>query len=136
RRLIEVRRRVRDAERRERDQRMSQPWTPAVDTFERGDDFVVEMELPGVIKEDVDVTVHARRLVVQGERNEGARIEGSDEERRLRRWDDAHRFYTEVELPEPTRSDRVRATLKNGLLTVLVPRTPRSQRQNVVRIES
>lgn len=79
----------------------------------------VTAELPGVAQEDLEVQVVGRRLTIRGQRATGEPEAGGRYHRRER---DGGRFGRAVTLPFPVEADKVAATLKNGVLTVTLPR--------------
>lgn len=89
---------------------------PAVDVYEDQDNVVVRAEVPGLSKEDLNVTLNERTLTLSGERKE---------ERREQKEGRAYcsecyygRFYRTVSLPAEVDSDRVQAEYKDGVLRV------------------
>ena len=97
-------------------------FTPLADVEENDDAYVVEIELPGVKRDDVTVEVSGRRLSVSGERKERERVGIL-----RRRTRTVGRFHYEVVLPGDVEDDRVAAAMDEGVLTVTVPK-PASQR--------
>ena len=93
----------------------SRAFTPPADIEETDDAYVVEVELPGVRKEDVDISVSGRRLIVNGERKEKERTGVL-----RRRTRTVGRFYYEVVLPQPVDDGAVSASLSDGVLTIRV----------------
>lgn len=92
-------------------------WLPAADVSETDAAYVVEIELPGVRREDIDVELDGNELVVTGEVKERKR-EGLLR-RRTRRIGN---FEYRVTLPGDFRADNVEASLAHGVLTVQVPK--------------
>lgn len=92
-------------------------FRPAADLEETDDAYIVEVELPGVDKNDVDIELVGRRLTVSGERKERERTGIL-----RRRSRTVGRFFHEVVLPGGTDDDAVSATMANGVLTVTVPK--------------
>jgi HSP20 family protein len=92
-------------------------WIPSADVVESDDAYIVEIELPGVRREDVDVELNGNELVVTGEIKERER-EGLFR-RRTRRVGE---FEYRVTLPGDLRTDGVEASLAFGVLTVYVPK--------------
>jgi HSP20 family protein len=87
------------------------------DLEETDDAYVIEVEVPGVKREDVSVELSGRRLVVTGERK--------DRERSgvlRRRTRSVGRFHHEVVLPGDVDGEGVSASLEEGVLTVRVPK--------------
>lgn len=92
-------------------------FTPLADVEETDDAYVVEVELPGVKREDVSVEVAGSRLTVSGERKERERVGIL-----RRRTRTVGRFHYEVVLPSPVEGEGVRASMAEGVLTVRVPK--------------
>ena len=101
---------------------VSGAFTPLADVEENDDAYVVEIELPGVKRDDITVEVSGRRLSVSGERKERERVGIL-----RRRTRTVGRFHYEVVLPGDVEDDRVSAAMDEGVLTVTVPK-PASQR--------
>jgi HSP20 family protein len=103
-------------------------FRPPADVEETDDAYVVDIELPGVNKKDVEVEVTGRRLTVSGERRERERTG-------ILRWRTrtVGRFLYEVVLPDEIDEDGVKANLSDGVLTVTVPKAA-SERQPRRRI--
>ncbi len=97
-------------------------FTPLADVEETDDAYVVEIELPGVKRDDVTVEVSGRRLSVTGERKERERVGIL-----RRRTRTVGQFHYEVVLPGDVEDDGVSASMDEGVLTVTVPK-PASQR--------
>lgn len=93
------------------------PWLPAGDVSETDDAYVVEIELPGVRREDVDIELYGSELVITGELKERERK--GLLRRRTRRVGE---FEYRVTLPSDIRVDGVEASLDSGVLTVRVPK--------------
>lgn len=104
-------------------------FTPLADIEETNDAYLVEIELPGVKRDDVDIEVVGRRVTVHGERKEKERV-GI-----LRRRDrTVGRFHFEVSLPGDVNEDGVDAHLDEGVLTVRLPK-PEHERPRRIEID-
>jgi HSP20 family protein len=90
-----------------------------VNVWAEADRVTVTAELPGVEPKDVEVSVVGRRLTLRGERTVAA---PGGEARYHRRERTGGRFGRAVTLPFPVEGDRVAATLKDGVLTITLPR--------------
>jgi HSP20 family protein len=101
-------------------------WSPLVDIEEQDDTYVLEAELPGVKREDVDIEVVGNEIQITGEIKERERKGAL--RRRTRR---TGRFEYRVRLPDHVDASKVEADLDQGILTVRVPKAERSQRQRV-----
>ncbi len=90
-----------------------------MDVYTTGDDVVVEVSLPGVKPDEVDITVEGSTLTVQGEtkstRNEG---EGSSIVQEIRRG----RFTRALTLPNGLEPDKATAEFEDGILTLRIPK--------------
>jgi len=93
-------------------------FVPSADIEETDDAYVVELELPGVDKDDIDVSVSGRRLTVTGERKEKERTGVL-----RRRTRTVGRFEFEAVLPGDVDENGVTASLAEGVLTVRIPKT-------------
>jgi HSP20 family protein len=90
-------------------------FVPVADLEETDDAYIIEVELPGVNKGDIDVSLSGRRLTIAGERKEKERI--GVLRRRVRSMG---RFRYEVLLPGDVDEDSVEAKLSDGVLTVRI----------------
>lgn len=106
-------------------------WLPAADVSETDAAYVVEVELPDVRPEDVDVELDGNELVVTGEVKERKR-EGLLR-RRARRIGN---FEYRVTLPGDLRADDVEASLAHGLLTIQVPKAQNTKHSKIEVSES
>jgi HSP20 family protein len=101
-------------------------WSPVADIEEKDDAYVVQAELPGVKPEDVTIELIGNELSITGEVREEQR-EGVVR-RRMRRYG---RFDFRVALPNQLNSDKVDASLEDGILTVRVPKAEKAQRRQI-----
>jgi len=93
------------------------PWVPPVDIEETEDEWILEAELPGVDKRDINVEAHESEVVISGEIKEHER---KGILRRRTRKTGAFEFR--VTLPGPTDADAITADVKDGVLTVRIPK--------------
>jgi HSP20 family protein len=106
-------------------------WLPAADVVETDSAYVIEVELPGVRREDVDVNLNGDELVVTGEVKERKR-EGLFR-RRTRRVGE---FEFRVTLPGYRRDGDIEASLAYGVLTVYVPKAESTKSSKITVSES
>jgi HSP20 family protein len=96
-----------------------QAWLPAVDLCETADAFIVTAELPGLAREQVRIEVHDGRLIIQGRRDARVPCEQYHQVER------GHgEFARSFALPPTVDAERISADLRNGVLTIIVPKTP------------
>jgi HSP20 family protein len=101
-------------------------FTPLADLEETDDAYVVEVELPGVARDDLDVEVAGRRVTVHGERKEKERVGILRRRERI-----VGRFHYEVTLPGDVDEDHVQATLDEGVLTLRLPKPERDRPRRI-----
>lgn len=99
----------------------------AVDVFESPGAFVVRAAIAGVSADDIDITVNNDMVTIKGLRQVEEEVEG----RYLYQECYWGGFSRTIILPTPVRSDQVRATLKNGILRVTLPRAAEQQSEAV-----
>ena len=95
-------------------------WAPAVDLYESKDHMVVKAELPGMNKDEIEISLHEGVLTLSGERKEEKKEDGA-ETHRLERF--LGRFQRTLTLPSPVDVDKVKATYEEGILTVTLPKS-------------
>jgi HSP20 family molecular chaperone IbpA len=97
-------------------------WSPQIESFQRGDQFVVRADLPGLKKEDVNIELTDDSVIIQGERRE----EREDEREGYYRSERSYgSFYRIVPLPEGSISESAKAKFNNGVLEISVQAPPR-----------
>ena len=108
-------------------------WRPPVDIYETADGFVLKVELAGVEKEDVSVEVKEDVLTLKGERLLDPAIKDEQYYRKERAFGKFQRSFT---LHESIKPGQVKASFKNGILTITVPRpTQEKAKQITVNID-
>ena len=103
-------------------------WAPVVDLYEDKDHVVVRAELPGMKKEDIEISLHQGSLIISGERKLQS---GEDDGETSRSERFFGRFQRALELPKPVDANRVTATYKDGILTVRLPKTEESKPKQI-----
>ncbi len=97
---------------------------PPTNIAETKASYVLSLELPGLDEQDIHVHVHERNLTITAERREPAAEEGTTWHRVEQR---TGKLARTVRMPEPVAPSEIRATYKQGILTVTVPKKPESQ---------
>jgi len=95
------------------------PFAMPVDVAETANDYVLRADLPGVAQKDVKVTLTGDTLTLRAERKR----ETGSHEGQVHRSERAHGVFERTfRLTEPVRGDQVKATVKDGVLEVRVPK--------------
>lgn len=106
--------------------------SPNVDIFERGGELVIQVELPGVNKNDIDLTIVDDRLIIKGEIK---RPEGVKEDDYILGERSFGSFSRTISLPSDVDKNSVKANLKDGILEIIISRRveakPREIKVNV-----
>jgi HSP20 family protein len=95
-------------------------WTPAVDVYDSKDDILVKADLPGLKKEDIEVTVEDNRLILKGEKKNGYEEESGKDFLKSERFYGS--FYRALGLPVAVNAERVKAVYKDGVLELTLPK--------------
>ncbi|MEW6182250.1 MAG: Hsp20/alpha crystallin family protein [Bacillota bacterium] len=94
-------------------------WLPAVDVLEQEDSIVVKADLPGVEKENTTVLVSDQEITIRGTTSEEREVKGKNYYRSERSYGS---FSRTVSLPLPVERESAKATFKNGVLEVVIPK--------------
>jgi len=91
---------------------------PAIEMFDRDNDLVVRVEMPGMRREDVRVQVAGDTLVIEGER----RVENEQTPRGVRRSEWSYgQFSREIRIPHDVNAEQLTARMRNGVLEITIP---------------
>jgi HSP20 family protein len=94
-------------------------WAPPEEMYEKGDKFVVRAELPGMKKEDIDISLVEDILTISGERKPEAAVK--DEE--YHRCELCYgKFSRSISLPSAVDAGKVEATYEDGILSITFPK--------------
>lgn len=102
--------------------------TPVVDVYEEKDEVVVKADLPGLDKNDIEVNISGSELTLKGEKKKEEEIKEENFYRRERSYG---AFLRTVELPSDVQADKVKASFKNGVLEVRVPKTEEAKTKTI-----
>lgn len=106
---------------------------PALDVFEDKDDVVIKAELPGIDKENIEVNLTDNMLTIKGEKKKEEEVKEENYYRCERSYGS---FVRSVELPKAVHADKVKASFKNGILEVRVPKTEEAKAKEIkVKVE-
>jgi HSP20 family protein len=106
---------------------------PAVDVYEEGDEIVVKAEIPGMSKEDIEVNLSDSVLTLTGEKKKEEEIKEHDYYRCERSFGS---FSRTIQLPSEVKADQAKATFKDGVLEVHLPKTEEAKQKAIkVKVE-
>jgi HSP20 family protein len=100
--------------------------SPSIDLFTEGDDVVVKAELPGMKKEDIDVSVTDNTITVSGEKKKEEKVEKKDYYRLERSYGSFSRSFS---LPAEVQTEKVTAKFKDGILEIRIPKTEEAKKK-------
>ena len=103
-------------------------WTPRLEMAEMRDSLTVKAELPGLEAKDVDVAISGDTLTIKGEKKQDH--EDKDETHYLMERTYGA-FSRMVRLPAPVAADKTKATFKNGVLTISLPKTEAAKQKAI-----
>jgi HSP20 family protein len=103
-------------------------WTPALDLYEDHDNLYVRVELPGMKKEDIELSLHDGSLSISGERKGEEKFSDAEVYRAERFFG---RFQRTATLPTPVAADKVKAGYKDGILTVTLPKAEEAKPKHI-----
>jgi len=102
---------------------------PKVDILDHDNEIEVRAALPGVKKEDLDVTVTNQSIIIRSTTKEEKKEE--EKGKYFRREISCGEFQRTLALPENVDGDQANASFKDGILTVTVPKTEKSKRKSI-----
>lgn len=111
--------------------KVEEPWIAeelegqlSVDVYKKGDLIVVKSTIAGVEPDDLEIFLNRDMLTIKGKREHAERVENGDFYVRECYWG---KFSRTIILPSDVKSDEARATLRDGVLTVSMPKAQHSR---------
>ena len=102
-------------------------WTPALDLYQNNDNVVAIVELPGMRKEEIEISLQDGMLTIAGERKaEGDQDNGATRTERF-----TGKFRRSITLPSRVDANKVTATYKDGILTVTLPKAEEAKPKQI-----
>jgi HSP20 family protein len=103
-------------------------WAPALDLIQDKDEVQVRVELPGMKKEEIGISLHEGVLTISGERK---REEEKKEGELFRSERYFGKFQRSISLPSAVDAKKVKATYKDGILTVSLPKAEEAKPKQI-----
>lgn len=94
-------------------------WAPPIDVYETRDQLVVAVELPGVEEKEIHLSMTGDVLSLRGQRGITAQVP-QENYHRIERWSGT--FERHVQLPIPVQADKIRASYRDGVLEIRLPK--------------
>lgn len=108
-------------------------WLPAIDLYDEPNHLMLRAELPGMKKQDINISLHGDVLTLSGERKE-EEVFDKAETYRAERF--LGKFQRTMTLPVPVNAGKVQASYKDGILTVTLPKAEEAKpKQIAVKVE-
>lgn len=101
---------------------------PTVDIFKKGEDYILKSELPGINKDDIDISIQDNVVTLKGTKNEEKEVEEGNYYHCERVFGSFERSF---ELPSVIDRKKVKATYKDGILEVILPLAEEAKPQQI-----
>ena len=106
---------------------------PAVDLYEEKDEIVAKAELPGMSKDDIEVNIDDHQLTIKGEKKKEEEVKEKSYYRSERSYGSFARI---LDLPSEVQVEKARASFKNGVLEIHLPKTEQAKKKEIkVKVE-
>jgi HSP20 family protein len=102
-------------------------WTPVLDLYENNNNLIAVIELPGMRKEDIEVSLHDGMLTIAGERQ--SHTEEGHQAERSERY--VGKFRRSISLPTRVDASKVNATYKDGILMITLPKAEEAKPKQI-----
>ena len=103
----------------------------SIEMSETETELTVKADLPGFAEKDIEVRVEPRRLFIAGAREEKSEQSETDKSRIVYSEWNTNRIFRTIDLPAEVDSDRVTATMSNGVLQITMPKKERSKKVTI-----
>lgn len=106
-------------------------WAPVIDISENNGNIEVKAEIPGMKKDDIKISVRDNMLSITGERKQ----ENETKDKKFHRIERFYgKFSRNIRLPADVDADKVKATYKDGILNITLPK-PESMKKKEIEVE-
>ncbi|RKY32546.1 MAG: Hsp20/alpha crystallin family protein [Candidatus Omnitrophota bacterium] len=99
-------------------------WSPAIDIYDSKDNCLVKADIPGMKKDEIEVSVHGDTLIIKGEKKQEKETKEKDFIRTERFYG---AFNRAIRLPAAVDAAKVSASYKNGVLELVLPKKEESK---------
>jgi HSP20 family protein len=102
-------------------------WSPALDLYQNNDNLVAVVELPGMRKDDIEISLHDGTLTIAGERKSSE--SNGEKAERTERY--VGTFRRSISLPARVDANKVNATYRDGILTITLPKAEEAKPKRI-----
>lgn len=103
-------------------------WSPSIDVYDSDNEVLVKADIPGLKKDEMDISIHGDLLTIKGEKKRGNEV-------RKENYYRAERFYGSfnrtIQLPSEVEQDKVNATYKDGVLELKIPKKEEARTKHI-----
>lgn len=111
-----------------RPEKVDEEWFPMLDMKEDSENILVNIEVPGMRKEDIKVTLRGNQLLVSGER----RFEKEKKDETYHRIERSYgKFQRIITIPVEVEQSKIKATYENGILSITLPKTEKEKPKEI-----
>jgi HSP20 family protein len=113
--------------------RQEREWLPSLDVSETKSDLVVKAELPGMEAKDVEISLNEGILTIKGEKKQ----EGEEKEEGYHLIERSYGTFARfIRLPKDVQSNKIKASFKNGVLKVVLPKSEEAKKKEIkIKVE-
>lgn len=111
-----------------RDRELFGGWSPALDVWQDNDNLYVRAELPGLKKDDINISLHDGMLSISGERRHEEKVEEGQVFRNERYFG---KFHRSVALPTLVDAGKVKAAYEDGILHITLPKAEEAKPKQI-----
>ena len=101
---------------------------PAIDFYEEEEEFVIKADVPGMDKEDIEINLSGETLTIKGDKKKEEEVKEEGYWCRERSYGS---FARSIEVPAGVKSDQVKATFKDGVLEIRLPKAEEAKKKTV-----
>ncbi|MFO8143913.1 MAG: Hsp20/alpha crystallin family protein [Dehalococcoidales bacterium] len=103
-------------------------WMPPIDMIEEDDRFSVKAELPGIKKEDIEISASEDSITIKGQKNISSEVKEDSYHCRECMYG---KFYRYIPFPDTLDTENITADYENGVLEVTIPKSPETNGRKV-----
>ncbi len=103
-------------------------WSPRVDIMEKDNEYIVKAETPGMKKDDIKITMQDNVLSIKGEKKEEVKEEDKNYHLCERRYG---KFVRSFRLPTPVEAKKINASYKDGILSIVLPKSEEAKPKEI-----